>query len=818
MRTLAALGLLLPVLTYGTVYNVTSTVDGNATNELRGAILAADAAGGTNTITVAAGTYTLTGGAINFGNQAMTLTIVGAGSGSTIISMSSTNQDRIFLINPPGTNPGVNVTLQGLTFMNGYLTSDNFGGAAILCGGPQNTVNLESCVFSSNSTNTGVQSSGGAVAMEGGGTLAIDQCSFLNNTDPNGNGGALYYNLGSSYSGSLSITNSVFTGNTVTAASSEGGALYITVQDAAGGATSSISLQKNTFTGNHADTTGSIGGAIGIDNGFSSSNTALINYNRFYGNTAAYIPDVAVNSASGNVDITNNWWGSNASPVSAGDPHAAIIVGSGSGSLISNPWLRLSCTVSTAAICAGSGGNTIVTAGFQTNSAGTTIPSTNLTALTGVAVNFTGTLGTFSPVQTTIQSGGTATADFQSNGTTGTAGVHAVADSVPSNDVVAGASITTNAPTLAAVSTSGSVTIGSIDPVVTDASCQQICNVAPSGSLPVNGSVSASVTIDAQVESFNGQPYLTRHYDIEPMAGANTVTATITLYYLQSEFDAYNAVVSGTQNMLPTGPTDNVGMSNLTITQFHGTGTAPGNYTGWTGAGPASLLITPGQSNVVWNNVKQWWEVSFSVTGFSGFFVTGPVGIPLPIVLESFSGAPQGTGVLLGWKAGVESGLSRYEVESSVDGTVFGGIGIVAAGGVGGASSGGTATGVYQFFQANPVTGNNYYRLKMVNVDGTFTYSNVVEVNIAAGTGLLVQVLGNPFVSSCTLSVMTAEAGAVNVRLADISGKILWQGSKVLSAGANTFPLGQTSLLARGIYLLTVCEKQQQQTVKLEKE
>src|SRR5258707_14242740 len=98
IRALAALCLLLPLplLPYANVYNVTLTTDGNATNQLRGAIAAADAAGGANTINISAGTYTLTMGAISFGNRAMTLSIIGAGSGSTIISMSTTGQDRIF--------------------------------------------------------------------------------------------------------------------------------------------------------------------------------------------------------------------------------------------------------------------------------------------------------------------------------------------------------------------------------------------------------------------------------------------------------------------------------------------------------------------------------------------------------------------------------------------------------------------------------------------------------------------------------------------------------------------------------------------------
>jgi len=446
--------------------------------------------------------------------------------------------------------------------------------------------------------------------------------------------------------------------------------------------------------------------------------------------------------------------------------------------------------------------------GFLTNSGGATISTANLTAFTGVPVSFSVTLGTLSGAQASIQAGGTATVSFQSSGTTGTGVVQAVVDGVPTNDAVAKAGITINAPTLAAVSTSGSATAGVSSPIITDANCKQICAVVPSGSQPLSGSVNAKVTVDLQMASFKGQPYLTRHYDIEPTAGANTATATITLYYLQSEFDAYNTAVTGAQNMLPTGPTDNTGRSNFTITQIHGTGTAPDNYSGWAGAGPAKLLITPGQSNVVWNSAKQWWEVTFLVTGFSGFFATGPTSFPLPVVLEHFSGAPRVTGVLLTWKVGVESGLSRYEVESSVDGAEYRNIGVV---GVGGSKE-------YQFFQEDPAVGNNFYRLKMVDIDGNFAYSNVVVVNIANGSGKFVRVLSNPFASVCTIRIAASEAGPVSLRLTDISGKTLWEENKVMGVGVNTIELRQTGLLMKGIYMLTVMGKQVQETVKLVKE
>jgi hypothetical protein len=74
----------------------------------------------------------------------------------------------------------------------------------------------------------------------------------------------------------------------------------------------------------------------------------------------------------------------------------------------------------------------------------------------------------------------------------------------------------------------------------------------------------------------------------------------------------------------------------------------------------------------------------------------------------------------------------------------------------------------------------------MVDIDGTFVYSNVVVVNIANGSGKLVRVLGNPFASACTIRVAASEAGPFSLRLTDISGKTLWEENKVMGVGVNT--------------------------------
>ncbi len=809
----AAVCLLLPLLGSAQL-TVNNTTDGDGSlSQLRGAIEFADL-GGTTTITVAAGTYTLTMGEMTFGSQAETITINGAGVGQTIIKMApGSGADRIFNINP-GANPGVNITITGITFEGGALSSDAIGGGAIQCGGPSNVTVIQNCSFINDSTQNakpavGV-SNGGALAMEGGGTFTVSNCTFTNCTDHKGSGGAIYFLQPGSTPSSLTITGCTFSGDTVVSGGSEGGAIYIATQ--APNTSSAVSITKNTFIGNLS--LDGAGGAIQVLN--NTSNEFFINFNRFYRNRAQVeFPDVAVGGGSGNVDLSNNWWGQNIAPTGVPDPHVGL-TGASTGTLVSTPYLELTSSGILTNICDGSGGNsTVVTASFAKNSAGIVLAPAQLGVFAGTPISFSTTQGTISGAQTTIQSNGTATAIFTDNGVTGTDNVQPVVDSVTATDAIADGRVLVTAPSsLVSASTTATFTVSASAPTVTDGSCRELLSMTPSGASPVSGSVTASVTIDPSVQSVDGQAYVTRHYDITPSSNASTATATITLYYLQSDFNAYNAVVNNPSVSLPTSSTDATGKANLTITQFHGSGSTPGQYSGWTGSGPASVLISPGSSNVVWNSAKNWWEVSFPVTGFSGFYVTGPLSLPLPVVIEHFSGMMQGTGVLLNWQVGVESGLLRYEVQGSGDGATFSTVGVVGAGS---GSAAGSSAGAYQYFVADPSAGSNFYRLKMVNTDGTFAYSNVVVVDLAAG-GRGVEVLSNPFSSSCAVRVTTVSGGTVGLRLMDISGKVLWSSEMVLGVGVNTFVLPSSAALAKGVYLLSVVGGNVRETVKVVKE
>ena len=139
--------------------------------------------------------------------------------------------------------------------------------------------------------------------------------------------------------------------------------------------------------------------------------------------------------------------------------------------------------------------------------------------------------------------------------------------------------------------------------------------VTPSGTNPVTGDIINRLSVDSTVQTLNGSPYVPRHYDIEPVNNAATATATVTLYFTQQDFDAYNAAPNHGAD-LPHGPGDVADIGNLRIYQYHGFSatSVPGTYSG------TGLVIQPADSNIVWDAANGWWAVTFNVSGFSGFF------------------------------------------------------------------------------------------------------------------------------------------------------------------------------------------------------
>lgn len=323
--------------------------------------------------------------------------------------------------------------------------------------------------------------------------------------------------------------------------------------------------------------------------------------------------------------------------------------------------------------------------------------------------------------------------------------------------------------------------------------CLLLGTVTPNGASPLSGNLSFNQVIDAGVMTYEGAPYLQRHFDIEPDANPESATATITLYFTQADFDAYNNFVTTNSLSLGLLPTSGVDNGNLTITQYHGTGTSPGNYTGTT------TLIIP---TLTWDVTNSWWVATFDVIGFSGFYAHSG-GVPLAISLYDFTARNQGTENILNWKATTTETADRFLVERSADSRAFNPIGTVNST---------NNLEAYTFTDQQPLQGLNYYRLQLINADGKINYSQVVSVMVK-GTGFNVQAFPNPTKEKLTVTLGTTPAADAQIRITDATGRTVRQ--VAVTAQEVTIDLKG---LAEGIYLMHYQDKAHTATIKVHKQ
>ncbi len=138
--------------------------------------------------------------------------------------------------------------------------------------------------------------------------------------------------------------------------------------------------------------------------------------------------------------------------------------------------------------------------------------------------------------------------------------------------------------------------------------------------------------------------------------------------------------------------------------------------------------------------------------------------VVIPVTWLSFNAKLDNKIVLLDWKTATESNSSHFEVERSSNGYQFEKIGQVTAAG------NSNAVTSYVFTDRLPVKGMNYYRLKQVDLDGKFSYSETRKVEIK--TDLPLFVLYNNPSNGSAITVKTANTGSL-LGVFDMAGKKL---------------------------------------------
>ena len=331
--------------------------------------------------------------------------------------------------------------------------------------------------------------------------------------------------------------------------------------------------------------------------------------------------------------------------------------------------------------------------------------------------------------------------------------------------------------------------------------------------LQVNGTgqviVNAPLSLTGSTFTFNNTSYFNTSYQVD------MISSTVNLY------DNSTMYSTGGSNV----PINLIGSSKIVIGNGSQTSSAA-----FTVSGPELILfdqsaVTIANQNNVYNNwanftyrslapaipSKSYSTQNNNMACGSGYAhscanpsVYGPVslgsaglvpGNPLPLVLDGFTALLNtDKSITLDWNTQMETNSSSIQIERSADGESWKAIGSVMAKG------NSSVVTNYTFTDAQPLSGTNFYRLRMIDIDNSYAYSDVKVIRTSVVSKI--SFFPNPAREYVNVSIGAGSGTQVLIRLINPAGQLLQE--KRAEAGAGvvvSFPVGN---YAPGLYILSV--------------
>jgi len=197
-------------------------------------------------------------------------------------------------------------------------------------------------------------------------------------------------------------------------------------------------------------------------------------------------------------------------------------------------------------------------------------------------------------------------------------------------------------------------------------------------------------------------------------------------------------------------------------------------------------------------------EFRFYNRALSAAEISSLVGPSLPLKMGDFTASVKTAGIQLNWETLLEQNTSHFDVEHSTNGSDFSAIGKVNAKG------NSTNKEYYTYTDSKAPHGMNYYRLKMADLDNTYTYSRIIAIRNSSQP-ISVDLFPNPVINALQVQLTSKQKETATILIADASGKKVYSGSIQLIEGNNatSIPVAQ---LPKGTYYFSFENKDGKQT------
>ena len=328
------------------------------------------------------------------------------------------------------------------------------------------------------------------------------------------------------------------------------------------------------------------------------------------------------------------------------------------------------------------------------------------------------------------------------------------------------------------------------------------------------GSTSVQVFIDTTgVRNTNAQYYHPRNLTIKPLNTSLTDSTVVRFYFTDVEMEKLLAATGCADCSKPASAYE-LGVSKYSDPDDNfENGTINDDQQGvWNFIASDQVIKVP---------FDKGYYAEFKVKDFSEFWLNNgglDKSTPLPVKLMDFTAAKlPNNDVLLKWEVGSETNVLRYEIElarseEDLSANRFTKIGEVKSHG------NNTSLQSYTFTDTEPgKSGARYYRLKIVNADGSIHYSVVRSVVFA--DPVTWQVYPNPSSGRFSLVYQLNTSEKLQARVFDGNGRLLQQHAETGSGFLQKITIDlRNATYANGIYLLHVEAAGKHQSFKLYKQ